>query len=63
MEVEEEVMQLKLVLGEKDLEISTLQSGKEALDLYVAELAEEMEKETTQVASSSKDFRYSLLTS
>lgn len=49
MDVEEEVMQLKLVLGEKDLEISTLQSGKEALDLYVAELAEEMEKETTQV--------------
>lgn len=51
METEEEVMQLKLVLGEKDLEISTLQSGKEALDLYVAELAEEMEKETTQVSA------------
>ena len=49
MDVEEELMQLKLVVGEKDLEISTLQSGKEALEIYVAELAEEMEKETTQV--------------
>eukprot|EP01087_Luapelamoeba_hula_P008525 TRINITY_DN2131_c0_g1_i1.p1 TRINITY_DN2131_c0_g1~~TRINITY_DN2131_c0_g1_i1.p1 ORF type:complete len:651 (+),score=180.08 TRINITY_DN2131_c0_g1_i1:154-2106(+) len=55
MDLEEEIMQLKLQLGEKDLEIGTLQSGKEALEMYVADLAEEMENETSQMATM-KDF-------
>lgn len=49
MVLEEELMQAKLALGEKELELSTLQAGKEAMEIYVSELAEEMENETTQV--------------
>lgn len=38
--IEEELMSLKLELEQKQLEVATLQSGKEQLEQYVAQLAD-----------------------
>lgn len=59
--VEEELMSAKLELEQKQLEVATLQSGKEQLEQYVAQLAEEMENETSQMVSMKEQFQVETL--
>jgi chromosome segregation ATPase len=61
LKLEEELMSARLELEQKQLEVEILQSGKEQLEQYVAQLAEEMEKETSQMVSMKEQFQVETL--